>query len=389
MLIAARSSGRPTRLLRTASVTNSSISLPTWRVMPRDDLAGRLRATVMRAVVVVGERVEERLDAARCRGSSPVALVRATCLGQHRVAEAVDRVRELGADRRVDLAVVAAPKNVDLRLHLARELLEHEVLVLHLGDEARGLEQALAVLQLAAGELPGRGLAASPRLEDQVLDLADAAGCARRGTRGGPRSAPMFSLPRPSPVTKCAAEQLVVVGRADVVVRRRPDPRRRSAAGPVSSLTGLRGGRCRRGTRGRCRRPAVASIAGPSAVAVDVGGLAPFPSPSCGKPFGPGMKWPYGSVRSSGTSSTSVSSSSIPRMSRAWALTSSQLREAARRRPPSSSRPVATGRAVAQLVLAQEDLVRGMRGVGLVLVDERRRRVRVLVERRPAGSSPG
>ncbi|MNI02684.1 hypothetical protein D3C73_555700 [compost metagenome] len=34
-LIAARSSGRPSRLLRSASVTNSSISLPTWRVMPR------------------------------------------------------------------------------------------------------------------------------------------------------------------------------------------------------------------------------------------------------------------------------------------------------------------------------------------------------------------
>jgi hypothetical protein len=35
MLIVARSSGRPTRLLRSAPVTNSSISLPRWRVMPR------------------------------------------------------------------------------------------------------------------------------------------------------------------------------------------------------------------------------------------------------------------------------------------------------------------------------------------------------------------
>ena len=32
-----------------------------------------------------------------------------------------------------------------LRLDLARELLEHEVLILHLGAELRGLEQALAV----------------------------------------------------------------------------------------------------------------------------------------------------------------------------------------------------------------------------------------------------
>ncbi|MCY1418252.1 hypothetical protein D9M71_338060 [compost metagenome] len=35
MLIAGRSSGRPSRLLRSASVTNSSISLPSWRVRPR------------------------------------------------------------------------------------------------------------------------------------------------------------------------------------------------------------------------------------------------------------------------------------------------------------------------------------------------------------------
>jgi hypothetical protein len=35
MFKAARSSGKPTRLLRSASLMNSSISLPTWRDMPR------------------------------------------------------------------------------------------------------------------------------------------------------------------------------------------------------------------------------------------------------------------------------------------------------------------------------------------------------------------
>ncbi|MNE48240.1 hypothetical protein D3C80_1426900 [compost metagenome] len=35
MFSAGRSSGRPSRLLRSASVTNSSISLPSWRVTPR------------------------------------------------------------------------------------------------------------------------------------------------------------------------------------------------------------------------------------------------------------------------------------------------------------------------------------------------------------------
>ena len=36
-------------------------------------------------------------------------------------------------------------KGIDVRLHLAGEFLEDEVLVLHLGGEARRLEQALAV----------------------------------------------------------------------------------------------------------------------------------------------------------------------------------------------------------------------------------------------------
>ena len=50
-----------------------------------------------------------------------------------------------GVDR-----VEAAEERADQRLHLARELLEHEVLVLHLGDEARRLEQPLAVVPAGA-----------------------------------------------------------------------------------------------------------------------------------------------------------------------------------------------------------------------------------------------
>ena len=63
------------------------------------------------------------------------------------MAEAVDHVRELGDDARVDVGVVAVrhDEEVDVGLHLAGELLEHEVLVLHLGAELGGLEQALAV----------------------------------------------------------------------------------------------------------------------------------------------------------------------------------------------------------------------------------------------------
>ena len=63
------------------------------------------------------------------------------------MAEAVDRVRELGDDRRIDGRVVTGrnQKLVDLRLDGPRELLEHQVLVLHLGAELRCLEQALAI----------------------------------------------------------------------------------------------------------------------------------------------------------------------------------------------------------------------------------------------------
>ena len=88
-------------------------------------------------------RVEERLD-------QPDVVRRAVRVGprdrlcEHRVPEAVDGVRELGDDRRVDLGLVAG-EHVDQRLELAGELLEDEVLVLHLGAELGGLEESLAV----------------------------------------------------------------------------------------------------------------------------------------------------------------------------------------------------------------------------------------------------
>ena len=86
----------------------------------------------------------------RCRigvDDVEIRIVAVDGLGQHRVAEAIDHVRELRDDRRIDRRVVAdrREEGVDLRLDLARELLEDEVLVLHLGGEARRLEQALAV----------------------------------------------------------------------------------------------------------------------------------------------------------------------------------------------------------------------------------------------------
>ena len=74
------------------------------------------------------------------------------------MAEAVDRVGELGRDRRVDVRLVERERleGVDRGLDLAGELLEHQVLVLHLGHEAGRLEQALAVpaVRRRSGGLP-------------------------------------------------------------------------------------------------------------------------------------------------------------------------------------------------------------------------------------------
>ena len=114
---------------------------------PADDVAGRLLGRPSSGSANdrcgVGLRGEERIEqrdvilGAMRRGSGHR-------LGQHRVTEPVDRLRELGSDGRVDTGVVTGEK-VDHRLHLASELLEGQVLVLHLGDEARCLEQPLAV----------------------------------------------------------------------------------------------------------------------------------------------------------------------------------------------------------------------------------------------------
>ena len=118
------------------------------------------------------------------------------------MAEAIDGVRELGDDRRIEVDVVhlgRREERVDLRLDRARELLEHQVLVLHLGAELRRLEQALAVplqrvdLRLRRGQRSDR--AQQPFVEegqvvrgqDRVLDLVDQAVVLGVEDRGGRR----------------------------------------------------------------------------------------------------------------------------------------------------------------------------------------------------------
>ncbi|ELS26771.1 hypothetical protein ppKF707_2358 [Metapseudomonas furukawaii] len=100
-------------------------------------------------------------------------------LGQHRVAEAVNRVGELGDDGRIDGGVIAdrRQETVHLGLDGPRELLEHQVLVLHLGAELGGLEQALAV----PVEGGGVGGDRSDRRQQPLVECRQVAGSQQGG----------------------------------------------------------------------------------------------------------------------------------------------------------------------------------------------------------------
>ena len=116
-------------------------------------------------------------------------------------------------------------------------------------------------------------------------------------------------------------EQFVVVGAGRLAAGPEVADRRVGVAAP-QAWRARRCARCRSGTHGRCgarwperqrrgrRWPPDCPRA--SAVARSI---------ICGNPFGPGLKWPYGSVTSSGTSNMSVSTSWMPSMVRAWVFT--------------------------------------------------------------------
>ncbi len=113
-----------------------------------DDSAGRdIRIDGRRAAIILElQRIEEAFDQPdMVRVEVRVEAI--DRLGQHRVTEAVDHMRELGDDRRIDRHVEAVGNQeyVDVRLDLAGEFFEHEMLVLHLGAELGGLEKALTI----------------------------------------------------------------------------------------------------------------------------------------------------------------------------------------------------------------------------------------------------
>ena len=182
------------------------------------DLAHR-DVRIDRAVLVEGDRVEEGLDQA------DVLLVHVAVdarhgLVEHRVAEAVHDVGEFRHDGRVDVGRIREHEGIDARLHGAREFLEHHVLVLHLVDEAAGLEQALAVphegrqvgrhrLDVDQQPFVDEGQVAAG--EDGVLVLLDQAVVlvVEDGVDGGQADVLVAAAVA---VDEVAVEQLVVIG---------------------------------------------------------------------------------------------------------------------------------------------------------------------------------
>ena len=151
MLIAARSSGRPSRLLRRAPVDELVDLVAALDGHAAHDGAGGLFGGDRLASLFLLNATGFRKEAISPMSSVPVIWpfasrkMRGIVVGQHRMPEAVDDVGEFGEDRRVDVGDGVEDEGIDRRLDLAAELLEDEVLVLHLGGEAAGLEQALAI----------------------------------------------------------------------------------------------------------------------------------------------------------------------------------------------------------------------------------------------------
>ena len=90
--------------------------------------------------------IEERLDQRELVGvvidRRQIIVEAIDRIGQHRVAEPVDGVRKFRQDRWVKGGRRREHKWSDRRLNYVREFLENQMLVLHLGHEACGLEQA-------------------------------------------------------------------------------------------------------------------------------------------------------------------------------------------------------------------------------------------------------
>ena len=202
----------------------------------------------------------------------------------------------------------------------------------------------------------------------------------------------MFSLARPSPAMKCASSSSLsysvrAVARVGQAVVHSPVERSLADQAPLP-LSDVGAG---------MRDVVQEGVAGAHAPPWELTGAAGFPSTTTssavsGMPSAPMPTMSCGiAVRTgnevavlhrcaiSGTLPTSKSVSSIPSMSRRLRLDVGPGRHAAAIAPPSSrcAGGDRTCHAAFELIFAQEHLLRRMRGIGLVLVDERRGGVRV------------
>ena len=121
-----------------------------------DDRASRLLGIERRLPALVGivegKRIEEGLEEPQLAAVTRDALhdgieVRVVAVdrtGQHRMTEAVHRLRELEADRGIHVGVESLEDILESGQR-RRKLVEHDAVVLHLRAEPGGLEQPLTV----------------------------------------------------------------------------------------------------------------------------------------------------------------------------------------------------------------------------------------------------
>ena len=111
----------------------------------------------IRAAGDIGLRIKEHSEERLSGLTSPLKEVKVVVqtidrTGKHGVTEAIDRMREFGDDRRINIGAGVENEGVNHRLDAPCELFKHHVLVLHLGAEPRGLEQSFAVPGKRIGE---------------------------------------------------------------------------------------------------------------------------------------------------------------------------------------------------------------------------------------------
>ena len=185
-----------------------------------DDRAGRLPRAVGRSPSSSNaERVEEALDQADVRRSVAVGVEAVDRLGQHRVAEAVDDVGELGDDRRVDRRVVAAAAPGTRRCSAGScgrtprrrgAGTASRCRTAPPGTAARRSTASASIWPVVVGTAATSTRSHSFRKASRSVARTVALVCSTSRLCSAWNTwwtavRPMFSLPRPSPVMKCAS----------------------------------------------------------------------------------------------------------------------------------------------------------------------------------------